>query len=99
MKNLKNIAAALTLTATLGFGATVANAGIMATGAPTQTTCTAKSRVRLGGILGAIGKLGLMISDGLLISDGLIMSDGIMATGAPCSADGIIVTDGLLISD
>ena len=52
MKNLKNIVATLTLTATLTIGSTVANAGIILSGdkavsASTKTTtqCTGKSNI------------------------------------------------------
>jgi hypothetical protein len=89
MKNLKNIVATLTLTATLGLGATAANAGMLISDKATKDSkpCSAKSvrGVFATGIL-IIGKAGLLISDGLLLSD------------EPCK-DGLLLSDGLLISD
>ncbi len=73
MKNLKNIVAALTLTATLGLGATVANAGVLiADKAPASSNpCASNSgkEILLAGI-SFIGKAGMLISDGLIITYG-----------------------------
>ena len=100
MKNLKNIVAALTLTATLGFSSTIANAGILMSDKATPSTTCSTKRVRatfLEGII-IIGKAGMLVSDGILVTDGMLMSDGLFVSDAPCT-DGILMSDGMLASD
>ena len=89
MKNLKNIVATLTLTATLAIGATVANAGvIMHDSAESDNQCTATKTFKgfVKEFTGVI-VLGMPELNGILISDGLIMSD------KPCQTEGILISD------
>lgn len=93
MKNLKNIAVAAALTATLGFGATAAKAGIlMGDRAQASTTCTTKKSTTLKDII-----TGFIMTDFPELS-GLLLTD--RSTMKECKdSNGFIMTDGLLLTD
>ncbi|CAN5321822.1 hypothetical protein BH10ACI1_BH10ACI1_30950 [soil metagenome] len=85
MKNLKNMLAAITLTAVLMLGATSANAGILLsdfTGTSNQNPCTEQTTKNNGGVA---------VNDGILVAG----FTGILVAGAadPTVNCGIIVGD------
>ena len=86
MKNLKNIVAALTLTATLSLTATVANAGLLLSDRAESDQCTVKEDTTKDYISG------LLLSDFPQLS-GLLLSD---KSTIDCQND---QRDGLLLSD
>lgn len=78
MKNFKNTVAAFTMMVVMGFGATMANAGLLVSDRGINT-CTVDDKTDLGGIL--VSDLG-----GLIVSDltGIIVlgrTDGIIVLG------------------
>lgn len=94
MKNFKNMTAALSLMAVLGFGAVSANAGLIisdrsANGVETQ--CTQEQGIvrDIAGVVAA----GASMFDGIIIigREGLIISD--RTNCSTTSRDGIIISD------
>jgi len=92
MKNIKNIAATLTLTATLAIGATVANAGVIFHDrAESDNQCTA---TKIGIFKNFTGSL-ISVFPGL---NGILISDrternGILISDKPCQTEGILISD------
>ena len=95
MKNLKNMVAAASLVAVMGFGAVSANAGLLITDKSAQP-CTVKDNVmqQLAGVFNALS--GMILSN----RDGIILTDK-QSAGCEQAKDGIILTDrdGLIITD
>ncbi|HXG82670.1 MAG TPA: hypothetical protein VNI84_01465 [Pyrinomonadaceae bacterium] len=99
MKNLKNIAAATTLTAVLMMSATSAQAGLLMSDRAivgevenTQITnqqCSENNDTSLFAQIKGIIIVGM---------NGLLMSDA-PTVESECTTDGVIMTDGLLMSD
>lgn len=83
MKNLKNIVAALTLTATLSLTATVANAGLLLSDLHEGGQCTVKEDTTKDFISG------LLLSDFPQMS-GLLLSD---KPSVDCQRDGLLLSD------
>jgi len=98
MKNLKNMVAALSLMAVLGFGAVSANAGLLISDRSSNGCAPVKNDIltQLSGIL----IVGAPMLDGIIIlgRNGLLISD---RTACESSKDGLLISDrsGLLISD
>ena len=95
MKNLKNMVAAASLMAVMGFGAVSANAGLLVTDKSAQP-CAVKDNVmqQLAGVFNALS--GFIITD----RDGIIIIDK-QAAGCEQAKDGLLITDrdGIIIID